>query len=451
MGLGGRLAVVAVVVALLVPAPTIAGAKDHDLAARVRELERQNAELQRRLERLEQSAGRASGAAETVPAGSAPVAPAPVVAAGAETPRAAAGPEVATDTTEDVGLGLIARYGAIRASFQIFGDAGFGWSNPQSPDQSNAAFALGSLDLFSSVQIGEHFQALAETVFEGDSDDNEVGVDLERLWGAWTFDDALYVKIGREHSPQSRWDRRYHHGKWMWTSATQPFLARFEDDGGPLQVHQVGLELGGRLPTRGGIVEYAAVVANGRDRHPEDVQSFGDRNDAKAYDVGLGFAPVGAPGFALGANAHFDEIPSIADDPTRRHAIGETTQTVWLEYFASPIEVLGEVAFIQHDDRTSDHTFDSRSGYLQTGYHVGAFTPYARADLRDMGRGDPFYAPSELDRDSHEGVLGVRWDLNESVALKLEGGVGREQRFRSVGSAFTATFERLAVQLAWVF
>src|SRR5262249_14008682 len=148
------------------------------------------------------------------------------------------------------------------------------------------------------------------------SADSDVGVDLERLWGAWTLGDELYLKIGREHSPQSRWDRRYHHGKWLWTSATQPFLARFEDDGGPVQVHQVGLEAGGRWSTRAGVLEYTGVVANGRGEHPDDVQSFGDVNGAKAYDVGLGFSPMALNGFALGGNAHFDEIPHIPDDPT---------------------------------------------------------------------------------------------------------------------------------------
>jgi len=167
--------------------------------------------------------------------------------------------------------------------------------------------------------------------------------------------------------------------------------------------------------------------------------------------VGMGFSPAAVTGLALGGDAHFDEIPHIVDDPTRRHAIRETVETGYLEYFASPFELLGEIAFLQHDDRTSDRTFHSHTGYLQGGYHIGAFTPYARVDSRDMSHGDPFYAPARLDLDSTEGVIGIRYDLNEFVALKLEGGVGRQQRFHSIGSPFTETFERLAAQLAWVF
>jgi hypothetical protein len=368
------------------------------------------------------------------------------VAAPAETSRANAGLD--TGATEDIGLGLIARYGAIRASFQIFGDAGFGYANPSEEGSASASFASGSLDLFSTAQIGEHFQALSEVVFEEDS---EFGVELERLWGAWTFNDALYLKLGRERSPATRWSRRYHHGRWLWTSATQPFVARFQDDGGPLQIHQIGLEAGGRMVTTAGVLEYIAVVANGRGRTPSEVANFGDLNASKAYDVSLGFAPARVLGLTIGGDVHLDEIPRVADDPTRRHAIREVVETAYLEYFASPVEVLGEAALIQHADRGSDRTFHHRTGYLQAGYHIDAFTPFARVDLRDMSRGDPFFAPANIDLDSWEGVVGIRYDLNEAVALKLEGGIGREQRRHSIGSTFTETFERLAVQLAWVF
>jgi len=223
---GGRLAASVVVLVLLAPTTVLAASKarkQSNLASRVRELERQNAELQRRLQRLENAAASSApaegGEAHAAGPSGAPAAQTSVttseVAPSASAGAPAAHPEIATDSSEEVGLGLIARYGTVRASFQVFGDAGFGWANPSEHDTSNASFAIGALDLFSAVQIGEHFQALSETVLEGDTDTNEVNIDLERLWAAWTIDDALYLKIGREHSPQSRWDRRYHHGKWL--------------------------------------------------------------------------------------------------------------------------------------------------------------------------------------------------------------------------------------------
>jgi hypothetical protein len=406
------------------------------LEQRVRELERMNAHLLRRLERLERAQGSGAEATDVAaPVAAAPEAPAPKAAA----------------ETESAAPGLTAEVGRVRATFNAFGDGGVGWENPPEGDTGHTSFAFGALDLFGTAQVGEHVQALAEIVFEGDSADNEVAVELERAWGSWTFADSLYLKFGREHSPQSRWNRRYHHGKWLWTSATQPFLARFEDDGGPLGVHQTGVEAGGHVPLPGGKLEYVGVVANGRGREATEVTNFGDRNDAKAYDLGLGFSPGFARGLTVGGNFHADEIPSVPGEASRRHAIRELVETAYVEHLTGKLETLAEYAWLQHDDRTSGRTFRHHAGYVQLGYHLGAFTPFARFDVRTMKRNDPFFAPADIDLDGWEQMVGVRYDVTDYLALKLEGAGGRAQARREDGRVGTRGFGRVAAQFALVF
>src|SRR5207253_1470026 len=109
-----------------------------------------------------------------------------------------------TERTAGTGFGLGGRYGPVQATFQLFGDVGLSYEEPGRKDV-HTSFAFGSVDAFVSGKIGEHFQALGELVFEGDSANNEVGSDFERLWGSWTFNDLLYLKLGREHSPTNRW------------------------------------------------------------------------------------------------------------------------------------------------------------------------------------------------------------------------------------------------------
>lgn len=396
------------------------------LENRVHQLERQNAELRDRLDRLERVVGAAPAAA-----------PAP-----AETAAAAPPPEeTASDTT---GLGIHARYGPVRAAFQIFGDAGFSYREP-SEDHVHTSFAIGSLDAFVTANIGDHFQALTELVFEGDTSDNEVGLDLERLWGQWTVDDWLYLKLGREHSPTSHWNRRYHHGRWLWTSATQPALAHFEDDAGILPVHQVGLEAGGTVGGAPGRLRYVAVVSNGRGRDPEEITNFGDRNDQKAYDFGLEFSPAALMNWSAGANFHADEIPP---DGVRRRNMRELIANAFLERVAGPFELISEYAFLNHRDRDGGHDFDHHAAYLQGGYRLGDFTPFARFDINMMAAGDPFFAPTGGDRDRWEQMVGVRYDLTDFAAVKLEGGIGKRQEPGSVGRRLT---QRLDLQLSWVF
>lgn len=56
--------------------------------------------------------------------------------------------------------------------------------------------------------------------------------------------------------------------------------------------------------------------------------------------MSLGFAPARIGGLTFGGDVHTDEIPRLDDDPTRRHAIRQLVETAYLEYFASPVEIL---------------------------------------------------------------------------------------------------------------
>jgi hypothetical protein len=431
MGHRPRFAVaVALVASLAAPVGAEAADDRKALERRVQELERQNAALLQRLDRLERTL---------------PAAPAEEKASAAPPPPPAIAAEERVEP-ESVGLGLGATYGPVRASFQLFGDTGFAYDEP-GDDGVHTSFVFGSFDAFATAKIGERFQALGELVFEGDSEDNEVGLDFERLWGSWTLDDRLYVKLGREHSPNNRWNRRYHHGRWLWTSATQPFLARFEDDGGLLPVHQIGLEAGGGFALAPGRLDYVAVVSNGRGRTPEEITNFADRNDEKAYDLGFSFAPARFEGFTLGANVYLDEIPPDNDVPSRRHSIREIIGSGFVEKALGRVELLGEYAFLAHKERGTHRNTPNQSGYLQAGYHVDDFTPYVRFDINDMASADPFFAQSGANVDRWETVLGVRYDLAEFAALTLEGGIGEKDD--TDGSS--RVVQRLLMQLSFVF
>lgn len=423
------------------------------LESRVEELERQNAELRRRLEVIESSRFREEGRVP-VPSGVSRTRVAPPTEDASDAAASTLASPVGDVSDEEggfEGLGLVTNYGKVRASFQLFGDAGAVYANPPEPDTSESTFAIGALDLFATAQVGERFQALSEVVAEGDSSDNEVAFELERLWGSWTLNDALYLKLGREHSPTSHWNRRYHHGKWLWTSATQPFLARFEDDGGPLPVHQVGIEAGGRFDVAAGVLNYVGVISNGRGRDTLEVTNFGDRNDGKAFELGGGFAPQLFPGLTVGADFRADEIPSLGDDPTRARAIRELIETAYVDYDDGALVAIGEVGFVAHKDRTADRTFHHRSVYFQVGYRLGDFTPYTRFDWRDMRRGDPFFIASDLDLDQWDQLFGLRYELTDNAALKLEGGFGRGERRTGAGDTGRRSLSSFAVQLAWGF
>jgi hypothetical protein len=304
---------------------------------------------------------------------------------------------------------------------------------------------------FFTSQIGDHFHVLSETVIKTRETDDEDSIvfDQERLYGSWSFFDELYAKFGLEHSPTSRWNRIYHHGRWLELTIDRPFLARFEGTGGILPMHLAGLELGGSTSGEAGELEYLFAVSNGRGDSPTSSDDVSDQNDAKAIDAGFGVLPVCIDGFRLGGNFHYDEIP---EGDGRTHAVGEIIPSASLEYRAYPFESIAEYAIIDHDDRGADETFDNRTGYVQVGYHLGDWTPYTRFDFRAMDRGDTFYMPDDRDLDRWEQIIGVRYELFTNVALKFEIGIGEtEKRDDDSGDVRDVTAVLAGFQLSWVF
>ncbi len=396
-----------------------------DLQRSIDELEQRNQALEQRLDTLEQRGSELAEAAER-----------------------------AHTLYEGPGLGLSVQRGEIRASLQVFGDTGFEYQNPEIDDRAHSSFFFGSVSLFATAQVGEHFQVLSETSIKSadDSDGDPIRLDQERLWGSWTFGDDLYLKLGLEHGPISRWNRLYHHGRWLETTIQRPLLARFEGNGGFLPMHNSGLEVGGECHTGAGVLEYVGVVSNGRGRDPERVQETIDRNDSKALDVGAAFSPEVIEGLRVGANFRADEIPSKPSDPMRRNSIRELIETGSIEYSSYPLEVISEVAYMQDHDRTSDATFHHQSAYVQVGYHLDEkWTPYIRSDYRQMEAGDPFLSDSDVDLDRWEQLFGIRCELTRNAAVKLEFGFGREQRRNDAGDKDRNGYIRSGLQLSFVF
>ncbi len=360
---------------------------------------------------------------------------------------------------EEIGQGLTVRYGNVRTTFQFFGDVDFRFQNPKPVDRANSSFAFGSLDFFATAQLGDHFQVLSETLLEGG--ENEIGLDQERLWGKWTFHDFLYAKLGVEHTMISHWNRVFHHGKWLQTPIERPVLARFEDDEGILPMHETGLELGGSVSTGAGKIEYSGAISNGRGITPEDRQNLYDRNDAKAFDVQIGYMPAFLHGLHIGGAFRADDLPGDPDPTVGRPlSTRQLIGSAFLDYRQHNWEALAEFAFIGDKDRGSASTFNHRSGYLQVGYRVKEldlwgfkpdFTPYCRIDFRAMERGDPFYAVEDRDLDKWEQIFGIRCELTSNSALKVEIGFGKEERRIGASDISQEIFITVAAQMAWVF
>lgn len=281
-------------------------------------------------------------------------------------------------------------------------------------------FRLGDLDLFLSSQLSEKVSFLSEVLIEFEDQGGNI-VDVERLLLKYEYADWLNGSAGRGHTPIGYWNTHYHHGSWLQTTVERPLLFEFEDEGGILPLHFVGLELSGRSSdTDFGLVDYAALVSNGRGRTTEAIQLGTDLNDSKMWTFRLGYRPGFLEGLEIGASVLGDEIPPNSDAMGRGGRIDELIAGGYLTYLLDPWELLVEGQMIRHRDRGLDETFYSSGGYAQLAYRYKKLQPYYRFDLLRIDPDDPFFRDLSIAQDTDQHTFGVRWDWASFAALKLE-------------------------------
>jgi hypothetical protein len=274
-------------------------------------------------------------------------------------------------------------------------------------------FALGELDLFLVSQLSDRFSFLTDVLFEFYSN-RDTRVDVERLLIMYEHANWLSVSAGRGHTAIGYWNRAYHHGTFLWTTASRPLIFEFEDEGGILPLHFVGIEASGTIETQKGLIGYTTTLSNGRGRNPGDIQLTDDLNDSKMVGLELVWRPSHVRDLAVGASFVYDDIPS---DPGEREKLDEYIAGGYVAYTGRSLEVLVEGQYIRHEDGSG---YDNYGGYAQISYKLGDWTPYYRFDLLEIDGGDPFYASVPEAIDTRQHTVGFRFDWTSFLALKLE-------------------------------
>jgi len=79
--------------------------------------------------------------------------------------------------------------------------------------------------------------------------------DLERLQIGWEPSERWVIWLGRFHQASSVWNHQHHHGQFLQTSISRPSAEEWEDEGGIIPQHFVGLlsESSWRVGTRSGL------------------------------------------------------------------------------------------------------------------------------------------------------------------------------------------------------
>jgi hypothetical protein len=348
-------------------------------------------------------------------AGHGPAMPSPVAQQGADSEQHVE-PEVANPEPErmDMSKTLLRMRG--------FGDVSFNGADQKG---STTSFSLGQLNLFVTSDISEKFKFLGEIVFESGPDNfyevpsgrkNEFGVDVERYLLQYSYNDYFNLAVGRYHTAIGFYNTAYHHSTWFQTTTGRPLLFQFEDTGGILPIHNVGVSASGRIPSGSLGLHYVAEIGNGRaSRSPledEPVQNEVDENNHKAFNLALFARPEAIHGLQFGFSGYHDLLTPLAQPP-----VGETILAAHGVYMVPNFEWLNEVVLVRHSPQDSSRVFNTTGFYTQISKRWGSYRPYFRYQYINAPNNEPIFPDVGLRAGPS---VGLRYDAAESVALKFQ-------------------------------
>jgi hypothetical protein len=346
-------------------------------------------------------------------------------------------------------------------------------NNPGSPTPAtqggNSTFALGIMDLFITSQISEHFSYLTEMGFEADPGSNNIGVDLERAQLSWVPNEKFALTMGRMHAMLGYYNTAFHHGTWFQTTIDRPRMFEFEDSGGPLPIHNVGLGFMGKIPSGKLGLHWLAEVGNGKQTYelnagPAPANVLADHT-GKSTNIGLLARPEKWDGFQTGFDWYQASlVPVVSLLPgfgtstfAFPNAVDYYKQNIYVAhavYITPKMELMVEDAEMRDLPRGSSRPLYTSGGYAEVSHVVGPVRPYARFQWMNPNFNDPntawagrWVGPTG----------GVRWDINAFIALKFEAShyawknFSTDQYGNQQLPLLTKTIEQLGSQITYTF
>jgi len=307
------------------------------------------------------------------------------------------------------GLGSIAN----PLVFPIIDDGCGTCGNPPTP--AHSAFQAGEFDLFLTSKLSDNLSFLAETVL-GPNDTNVFAPDIERYQLTYKSNDYFSVSAGRFHTSIGYYNTAYHHGLWFSTAEGRPIMYLFEDSGGILPVHMVGLSFAGAVPRTEKLgLHWIAEVGNGLASDSsvaESVQNFYSDRDYKATNLAVYVRPEMFSGLQIGGSWYHDQL-----DPTGLPKVNQNIESFYIVYITPEWEFLNEAVVLANHLVGAVEPFRSPMAYVQAAHKFGIYKPYFRYQYVSDSMQDPvnllkgiYYGPS----------VGVRIDFTEYAAFKLQ-------------------------------
>lgn len=281
-----------------------------------------------------------------------------------------------------------------------------------SPTPPHTTFQAGEFDLFMTSKLSDHLSFLGEVVLGPDTT-NTFGLDIERYSLTYKANSYFSASAGRFHTSVGYYNTAYHHGTWFSTAEGRPIMYLFEDSGGVLPVHMVGLSFTGAVPNTDKLgLHWVAEVGNGNSSDFGQVQNFNSDRDYKATNIAGFIRPQAVSGLQIGGSWYHDDL-----NPAGIPQIRQNIESAYVVYLTSEWESLTEAVLLSNHVAGIAHSFRSPMTYTQFARKFGIYKPYFRYQYVRDHVNDPinllkgtYYGPS----------VGVRIDFSAFAAFKAQ-------------------------------
>ncbi|MGA2597035.1 MAG: hypothetical protein ABSH09_08580 [Bryobacteraceae bacterium] len=297
--------------------------------------------------------------------------------------------------------------------FPIVNDGCGTCGNPPTPPHT--AFSAGEFDLFITSKLSDHLSFLSEVVL-GPNATNLFGVDIERYVLTYRVNRYFSANAGRFHTSIGYYNTAFHHGTWFSTAEGRPIMYLFEDSGGILPVHMVGVNLDGEVPKTEKLgLHWVFEIGNGLSSFPnvaESVQNFYSDRNYKATNLAVFIRPQAVSGLQIGGSWYHDGL-----NPAGLPEIKQNIESAYVVYLTPNWEFFTEAVLLSNHFTGTSQSFRSPMAYTQLARAFGIYKPYFRYQYVRDNVNDPvnllkgtYYGPS----------IGMRIDFATYAAFKLQ-------------------------------
>jgi len=278
-------------------------------------------------------------------------------------------------------------------------------------------------DILFSVQ-GNSFKAFGEYLVTNHE------ADLERMQVGWQPSDHSVLWFGRFHQASSFWNHQHHHGQFLQTSVSRPASEEWEDEGGIVPQHFLGLLWESSWPVGGAYHLHSALGAGlaplmtPEGLEPFDIIKPNAEHRRLGVQARIAWQPSELEDTGIGLLLGRNEIASRDAPQSALGPFDYVTQTVAgayarAEWDAWKLQVTGYHVSTVFTGLTAPHQ-DFVTGYAQIERDFPhGFEVFARHD-NTLDAGDNIYLQMFPKFVIRKSTLGARWQFARSHALTFE-------------------------------